>query len=168
MWRSYITEYICHLLVHRSVFQLLFLLCYMIKCNFASSVSGDLDESAIKLALCGLSYTVYACTLYNVEMKWNKMFGLKQTKIQELTIYMPNDFLLLSKQPSGQNTWYILTYWLFYYCRQPGYSLYYSTVTPTPGPVSPICCSVGISSSSRGVTGAAPVLSETGCFGVRR
>jgi len=40
-------------------------------------------------------------------------------------------------------------------------------VTPTPGPVSPIGYSVGISGPPGGVTGAAPVLSETGCLGFR-
>jgi len=42
-----------------------------------------------------------------------------------------------------------------------------SIVTPTPVPVSPIGCSVGISGSSVEETGAAPVLFETGCLGVR-
>jgi len=40
-------------------------------------------------------------------------------------------------------------------------------VTATLGPVSPIGCSVGISGPPGGVTGAASLLFETGCLGVR-
>jgi len=61
--------------------------------------------------------------------------------------------------------------WLFSAKFSIGLSLFhkkiYDIVTPTPGPVSPIGCSVGISGPPGGVTDAAPVPPKTGCLAVR-